>query len=114
MTKYHRPHRLARVAHCVNRYFKSKFHLFDAVIIIIGFFLDACLQGDEGEIGSAVIVLRLFRVVKIVNEVNAGAQEHMEATEAFIGRLEAEIKTLREDLTVAQMHASLRGSHGTR
>ncbi|KAI9727498.1 MAG: hypothetical protein M1828_006440 [Chrysothrix sp. TS-e1954] len=95
-------------------YFKSKFHVFDAVIITVGFFLDACLRGSTAEAGSIVIVLRLFRIVKIVNELSSSAQEHMEATEAFIGRLEAQIKTLKEELTVAQMHASLRAGRGTR
>lgn len=48
-----------------DRYFKSKFHCFDAIVIVAGFIVDVCLKGTLEEIGSIVVVLRLWRVFKV-------------------------------------------------
>lgn len=49
-------------------YFKSKFHCFDATVILAGFVIDVCLKGVLEEAGSIVVILRLWRVFKIVEE----------------------------------------------
>ena len=51
----------------VDSYFKSKFHCFDAFVIVAGFVVDVCLKGILEEIGSIVVVLRLWRVFKVCN-----------------------------------------------
>ena len=51
----------------VDSYFKSKFHCFDAFVIVAGFIVDVCLKGILEEIGSIVVVLRLWRVFKVCN-----------------------------------------------
>lgn len=51
----------------VDRYFKSKFHCFDAIVIVAGFIVDVCLKGILEEVGSIVVVLRLWRVFKVCN-----------------------------------------------
>ena len=93
-------------ANSLGRYFKSKFHLFDAVVIIAGFVVDVALTGVDQDIGSAVLALRLFRIVKIVEEMGNSVQEDSDRSHEVIERLDAELKTLREALTVAQAHAS--------
>ena len=56
-------------------YFKSKFHCFDAAIIIGGFIIDVCLKDVLEEAASIVVILRLWRVFKIVEEFSAGASD---------------------------------------
>lgn len=52
----------------LRRYFKSWFRCLDATVIIVGFVIDASLQGLPllEEVGSVVVVLRLWRVFKII------------------------------------------------
>ena len=56
-------------------YFKSKFHCFDAAIIVGGFIIDVCLKDVLEEAASIVVILRLWRVFKIVEEFSAGASD---------------------------------------
>ncbi|KAF2166831.1 hypothetical protein M409DRAFT_66392 [Zasmidium cellare ATCC 36951] len=83
-------------------FFKSAFHCLDAVVIIAGLVIDILLRGTLEEIGSIVVVLRLWRVLKIIDELSAGAAEQMEplsqrieALEKENGELEKEIGELR-------------------
>lgn len=48
-----------------DRYFKSKFHCFDAIVIVAGFVVDVCLKNTLEEVASLVVVLRLWRVFKV-------------------------------------------------
>lgn len=88
-------------------YFKSKFHCFDATVILAGFVIDVCLKGVLEEAGSIVVILRLWRVFKIVEEFSSGAEEQMNALSEHAGQLEAENKQLRRDLVA--MKATGRG-----
>ena len=82
----------------VIRYFQSWFHWFDAAVIIAGFMIDVCLKGVIEEAGSAIVVLRLWRVFKIVEEFSTGAQEQMDAMMERMEKLEAENQELRKRL----------------
>jgi len=53
-----------------------------------------------GEVGSIVIVLRLWRVFKIIEEFSVEAEEQMDALSERIGHLEMENKELRKQLDV--------------
>lgn len=44
----------------------ARFHLFDAVIILTTFVLEAVLKGRERELAGLLIVLRLWRLIKLV------------------------------------------------
>ncbi|MCJ1379099.1 hypothetical protein MMC17_002199 [Xylographa soralifera] len=79
-------------------YFKSKFHCFDAFVIVAGFIVDVCLKGVLEEIGSIVVVLRLWRVFKIIEEFSAGAEEQMDTLTERIESLEMENKELKKEL----------------
>jgi voltage-gated hydrogen channel 1 len=79
-------------------YFKSKFHIFDALVIVASFVIDVLLQGSLEEAASMIVVLRLWRVVKIVEELSVGAEEQVEHMDARIRELEKENSELREEL----------------
>ncbi|KAI9811487.1 MAG: hypothetical protein M1827_005470 [Pycnora praestabilis] len=79
-------------------YFKSWFHCFDAAVIILGFVVDVLLHGVLEEVASLVVILRLWRVFKIVEEFSAGAQEQMEEMAGRIEKLESENKELKKEV----------------
>lgn len=81
-----------------GRYFSSWFHCFDATVIIVGFVVDVVLKGVLEEIGSVVIVLRLWRVFKIIEELSAGAQEQMEPLMERLEAAEKENLAMRREL----------------
>lgn len=76
-------------------YFKSTFHTFDALVIIVGFCLDIALQGTIEEAASLIIVLRLWRVFQIIEELTAGAQEEIDDLSEKIAVLEGEKEQLK-------------------
>ena len=91
-----------KIIDAICRYFRSWFHCFDATVIVAAFIIDVCLKGILEEAGSIVVVLRLWRVFKIVEEFTAGASDQMELLAEKIERLEKnnrelsiEVKTLK-------------------
>lgn len=65
-------------------------------MILTSFILDILLRGSTlEEIGSVVIVLRFWRVLKIIDELSAGAAEQMEPLNQRIEELEKEVRELR-------------------
>lgn len=44
----------------------ARFHLFDAAIIVTTFVLEVILKGRERELAGLLIVLRLWRLIKLV------------------------------------------------
>lgn len=80
------------------RFLKSKFHIFDALVIIASFILDVCLKGIVEEVGSVLVVLRLWRVFKIIEELGAEAQENLDKMEERVEGLKKENQELRRRL----------------
>ncbi|KAI1465952.1 uncharacterized protein F4812DRAFT_435227 [Daldinia caldariorum] len=60
------------------RYFSSKLHCFDAFVIVVGFAIDLLEHNTAEEIASLIVVLRLWRFVKIVDEFSVEAEEEAE------------------------------------
>ncbi|KXN85475.1 Voltage-gated hydrogen channel 1 [Leucoagaricus sp. SymC.cos] len=76
-------------------------HLFDAFVIITAFVLEVVLKGKEEELAALLIILRFWRIVKLVEGVAVGAGElTAEAAE--------ELASTKEKLLHAQgeLHAS--------
>ncbi|KAL2430862.1 hypothetical protein ABEF95_013989 [Exophiala dermatitidis] len=72
-------------------YFRSKFHIFDALVIIVAFVIDVLLRGGPlEEAGSLVVVLRLWRVFKIIEEFSSGAADEVNELQERIEALERE------------------------
>ena len=78
-------------------------------MIVAGFIVDVCLKGVLEEIGSIVVVLRLWRVFKIIEEFSAGAQEQMDTLTEKIEKLKMENTELKKELD-ATNHNSSNGS----
>jgi len=80
------------------RYFNSKFHVFDALVILASFIVDVLLHGILEEVASLVIILRLWRFFKIIEEFSVGAEEQMDGLELRIEQLESENAILKREL----------------
>ena len=86
----------------MSRYFKSRFHCFDAAVIVASFVIDVTLKGLSEEVGSLVVVLRLWRVFKIIEELSAGAEERMDFLAEKVEHLEMENKELKKELAAGR------------
>lgn len=75
----------------------------DALVIVSGFVIDVLLKGTLEEVGSIVVVLRLWRVLKIIDELSAGAAEQMEPLSERIVQLEKENQELRWEVHELKM-----------
>jgi hypothetical protein len=64
----------------------------------VGFTIDLLAHGILEEIASLVVVLRLWRFVKLVEELSVGASETMEDIQARAEQLEKENEELRSEL----------------
>jgi voltage-gated hydrogen channel 1 len=80
------------------RYFHSWFHSFDAAVIVAGFVTDVMLHGVLEEVASLVVVLRLWRFFKIIEEIGVGAEEQMEALNVKIEDLVRENEGLKREV----------------
>lgn len=83
-----------------SRFLTSWFHIFDSAVIVVSFVIDIASQGLAESIGSLVVVLRLWRLAKISEEVVMGATERMEMLEQQMEELENENSALRLQLGV--------------
>jgi voltage-gated hydrogen channel 1 len=81
----------------VGSYFKSTFHIFDAVVIVTAFVVDVLLSGPLEEAGSIIIILRLWRVFKIIEEFSAGAADEVEELAQKVSHLEEHLKNVERE-----------------
>lgn len=79
-------------------FFRSKFHCFDAIVVLVAFVIDVVLHGVLEEVASLVIVLRLWRVFKIIEELSLGAEEQMEGLQEKAEALERENQKMEVEL----------------
>ena len=91
-------------------YLKNWFHILDASVIIAGFVIDVAFRGLVEEAGSLVVVGRLWRVVKIVEELGAAGddtleemQERLEKSEERVKDLERKVRQLDGDSNDGRM-----------
>jgi voltage-gated hydrogen channel 1 len=80
-----------------SRYFKSKFHIFDATVIVAGFVVDVVFHGLVEEAGSLVVVGRLWRVFKIIEEFSSGAEDQIEELQERIEHLQKENEASKKE-----------------
>lgn len=62
-----------------------------------GFVIDVLLHGILEEVASLVVILRLWRFFKIIEEFSVGAQEQMDGLQERIESLEMENEALKKD-----------------
>jgi hypothetical protein len=82
----------------IPSYFHSKFHVFDAIVIIAGFTLDVLLRGPLEEAASLIIILRLWRVFKIIEELTVGASEQIDHLAEQLEKSQGENLKLKQEL----------------
>ncbi|KAI1850236.1 hypothetical protein JX266_004094 [Neoarthrinium moseri] len=81
-----------------RRYLSSWVSCFDAFVIVVSFAIDIMEHGLAEEIASLVVILRLWRFVKIVNEFNVEASEQTEEIRQRLEELEKENSDLKDEL----------------
>ncbi|KAJ7582899.1 hypothetical protein C8J56DRAFT_235604 [Mycena floridula] len=88
-------------------------HLFDAFIIVSTFVLELVLKGRERELAGLLVVLRLWRLVKLVGGIAVGAgelgeqdvkalidaQRELDSTKAAFASAQKEIQQLKARLS---------------
>ncbi|KAG6006585.1 hypothetical protein E4U21_006883 [Claviceps maximensis] len=85
-------------------YLASWFHLFDALVIVLSFVIDMASRGLTESIGSLVVILRLWRLARISEEVVMGATERMDLMEQHLEDLERENRALKRRLDREREH----------
>ncbi|KAK7931623.1 hypothetical protein PG985_002335 [Apiospora marii] len=80
------------------RYLSNWFHCFDAFVIVGSFVIDLLEHGVAEEIASLIVILRLWRFVKIANELSVEASEQIEVIQRRVEELEKENAELRRRL----------------
>lgn len=82
-----------------RRYLSSKIACFDAFVIVVGFVIDVVEHGGVlEEVASLVVILRLWRFVKIADEFSVEASEQWDETRRRLETLEKDNADLREEL----------------
>ncbi|KAI0869117.1 hypothetical protein GGS24DRAFT_174987 [Hypoxylon argillaceum] len=76
------------------KFFASWFHQLDAFVILGSFAVDLLQHSIATEIASLIVVLRLWRFVKIVQEFSVEQNEATEALRERIRELEAQVADL--------------------
>jgi hypothetical protein len=79
-------------------YLAEPFHCFDAFVIVGSFAIDLLEHGSLEEIASLIVVLRLWRFVKIVEEFSLEASEQSEDLRQRIADLEKQNSDLKARL----------------
>lgn len=69
-------------------------------MILVAFVIEITLHGMEEEFGSLVVVLRLWRVFQIIEELRSASEDTMEEYEDEIGRLRQENASLKQRLNL--------------
>ncbi|VDC06004.1 unnamed protein product [Peniophora sp. CBMAI 1063] len=77
-------------------------HFFDAAVIVTTLVLEFALRGKERELAELLIVLRLWRLVKVVEGVAVGTGEMQEESGAETEQLREEVQKLRDELSAMQ------------
>ncbi|KAJ3331605.1 hypothetical protein HDU76_002717 [Blyttiomyces sp. JEL0837] len=89
-------------AYCFGlKYFTtSNLHMFDATVVILSLIFDLALKGWAEEFASLLIILRLWRVVRVIDGVAVTLEEN---TKEELAALKAENHKLRAELEEARL-----------
>jgi len=76
----------------------ASLHLFDALIILTTFVLEVVLKGREREVAGLLIILRLWRLIKLVGGIAVGAGELSEEQAKELEEVQQELKRTTHEL----------------
>jgi cell division protein FtsB len=69
-------------------------------VILVAFVIEVTLHGMEEELGSLVVVLRLWRVFQIIEELRSASEDTMEIYEDEMESLRQENASLKQRLNL--------------
>ncbi|KAG5982606.1 hypothetical protein E4U55_001673 [Claviceps digitariae] len=92
-------------------YLASWFHLFDALVIVVSFVIDIASRGLTESIGSLVVILRLWRLARISEEVVMGATERLDLMEQHLEELQHENTALKRRLDMQEREREREHDH---
>jgi len=75
----------------------ASLHLFDAFIILTTFVLEIVLRGKEQELAGLLIILRLWRLIKLVGGVSVGIGEIDEGDAVRAAEAEMQVEALKKE-----------------
>jgi hypothetical protein len=78
-------------------------HLADALIIVISFLLEVFLKGAEQELGSLLIIFRLWRIIKLTGTVTIKTAEQ---SQSLVEEMQERIQELELQLSEAESENS--------
>jgi hypothetical protein len=67
------------------------------LVVVAGFVVDVLLHGIVEEAASLIVIMRLWRVFKIIEELSVGAQEQTEDLQCKIETLENDNRLLSKE-----------------
>ena len=79
-------------------YFRPWFDCLDAMVIVLDFAVGILLEGALRQVASLVVVFRLLRVFRIIEEVGTSAEEQMGSLREQIAFLVRKNESLRREL----------------
>ncbi|KAI0394117.1 hypothetical protein F5Y17DRAFT_429491 [Xylariaceae sp. FL0594] len=74
--------------------FRNWFHCLDSFVIVVSFAVDLLEHGVAEDIASLIVVLRLWRFIKVVQEISVEQSEQTEALYRRIAELEKQVEDL--------------------
>ncbi|KAF8894557.1 hypothetical protein BD779DRAFT_1467157 [Infundibulicybe gibba] len=80
----------------------ARLHLFDAFIIVTTFALEVVLRGKERELAGLLVILRFWRLVKLVGGIAVGAGELTEEDAVELVKTREELGRTRIELHQTQ------------
>jgi len=86
-------------------------HCLDALIIVTTFVLEVVLKGREQELAGLLIILRLWRLVKLVGGVSVGVGEIGEADAIRAAEAQEEIEGLKKENAELRARLETAGLH---
>ncbi|KAJ7905389.1 hypothetical protein B0H14DRAFT_2327329 [Mycena olivaceomarginata] len=86
-------------------------HFFDAIIILTTFVLEIVLKGREQELAGLLIILRLWRLVKLVGGVSVGVGEIGEQDAIRAAEAENEVEALKKENAELRARLEAAGLH---
>ncbi|KAI8827195.1 uncharacterized protein EV422DRAFT_31015 [Fimicolochytrium jonesii] len=94
----------------VRYYIHNPLHLFDLTVVLASLVLEVVLKGAAGEIAGLLIVLRCWRLVRVIDGVATAVET---TTEERMVKLEEENRGLREEVRELRRRVGVDGAFRT-
>ena len=83
----------------IQYFTRAKVHIFDALVVLITFTLMLCLHDEEEDVASLLILLRFWRVIRVIDAVAVGIghqyENELEEVKEQLRECRAQLRALR-------------------